>query len=269
MLKTMTKMKVGVFTAIAVIIVGALTTWFLKRSREEHVYVPPAPIEVTDELVKKIIPGLIPAGHEKDKVKILVEDLDGNGTKDIVLSSAVPPDPELGITEAKITIVEPTDTNGNYKLVAEYPFVERRDSMPYATNALDFDADGRKELLVRTGFGGAYTNESALFKINWDSKTLTWTKAGFPDGSKELLGLLQGASVKNYADFALVDLDSDRTLEIVVKGASLVDEAGNSLDPKNWEWNILIYKWNGEFFAYKPDLTKANVDKFKNFTPGE
>ncbi len=222
----------------------------------------PKKIEITEELVNKIIDKILPENYAKETACFFIDDLNGDGISEIIIGVA----PNLPANEAYLTIVEPLDEIGNYKKIVEFNFNEKEGISFRSTpciqdqkDVLDIDGDGKKEFVLDLGIGGANNEAFGIFKIDWEKNKIEWLKIKEKNGQIENSFFLKGGSVMHQEDFELKDLDGDGILEIIEKEGEYI--GGEWQNKENWNWQISVYKWDGEIFEYNQELSDKFLEK--------
>lgn len=217
-------------------------------------------IEVTQDVAGKVIERLI-GNYDPNRMNYFVNDLDGDEQGDMIITT-YPDNPTL-------YIVTPTDKTGAYKSIAKLELSQNAEYRPdrpslvrSEANILDIDGDGKKEIVMDTGTGGAYTTASGIFKVDWKAGTVEWLKVKKANGNIINTAFFQGASVMHKLGFSISDIDGDNVPEVVEVNGDYVGPNGESIDTdkeldnkKNWKWQSNVYKWDGTLFSYSKDLS--------------
>ncbi|KPJ57419.1 hypothetical protein AMJ49_00570 [Parcubacteria bacterium DG_74_2] len=267
MRKQRTNWKYIFIVAILAFIVGGVSYWQCKFWPKEEVLVSeiekPKKIEVTEELVNKIIDKIVPKNYDRETICSFIDDLDNDEFSEIILVfTPTPP-----TSEAYFTIVVPTNETGNYKKIADFTFGKeditffRSTPCVYDTkDLLDIDNDGKKEIILDLGTGGASNEAFGVFKINWNLNKIDWLKLKRKDQIVENTYFLRGGSIMHQEIFEVKDLNSDGVMEIIEKTGEYI---GTFEDPEDWKkeeswkWQITVYKWNGSIFDYNEELSTS------------
>lgn len=260
MKKRKSNWKYVLILVVFIFFVAVFSFWQLKilpREKKELLtqeIKKPEKIEITEELVNKIINKIIPENFDRETACYFIYDFNNDGNSEILIG-ITPPQPALN---AYLAIVIPTDNIGNYKKLADFSFREEISfrSTPCVQNSkdvLDIDADGKKELVLDLGTGGASSEAFGIFKIEWEKSKIEWLKIKRKDGQIETSFFLKGGSVMHQEDFELKDLDSDGKLEIIEREGEYI--GGDWENKESWKWQISVYKFDGQIFNYDEKLS--------------
>ena len=221
----------------------------------------PKKFGITEELVRKIIDKILPENYDRKTACFFIDDLNGDGVFEIIIGIT----PNLPANEAYLAILEPKDEIGNYKKIADFKFSEREKISFRETpcirevkDLLDIDGDGKKEMILSLGTGGATNEAFGIFKIDWDLKKIKWLKIRTKQGNLENSFFLKGGGIFHQEVFYLKDIDGDEILEVVEKFGQCEKECQKE---KNWQWQISVYKWNGKIFEYSQKLSEKLLEK--------
>lgn len=294
-----TNWKFLLIVIILAIIVGGGALWCsLKRERP---YQPlqikkPEKIEVTEELANKIIDkiALDTKKYDREKAKFFINNLNNDKTPEIIVCLATPASLtwEAGEIEAYMTVVIPTDKNGDYKTIGDFVFNKERGTpflgRPCVAGVdesgkiygygediygdrggfVDIDGDGKKEMIVNLGLLGASGSAYTIFKIDWDLHKINRIKARNKEESIEDYLFFEAFALMHRAGFHLEDLDNDKTMEIVEIYDSLVESKNEAnLIEKNaageelyWKREYVVYKWDGSILTYNEELSNLLLE---------
>lgn len=262
MKKRKTNWKYVLIVAIFAFFVAVFSFWQSKFWSEEKEIIPilkikkTKKVEPTSELVDKIIDKIIPKNFNKKTTCFFVEDLNNDDISEIILGIT----PTQPTYQAYLAIVIPTDETGNYKKLADFSFDKENISFRSTPciqgekDILDIDGDGKKELVLDLGTGGASNEAFGIFKIVWEENKIDWLKIKKKDDQIENSFFLKGGSVMHQEDFELKDLDFDGKLEIVEREGEYI--GGDWESKESWKWQISVYKWDGSIFKYDKNLSE-------------
>jgi len=275
-----TNWKYIIIVVILAVIVGVVALWC--STRQELSYQPPEirkpeKIEITEELANKVIDKIVldQKKYDRETVKFFINDLNNDKTSEIIVCLASSPGWEA--EEAYVTVVTPTDKNGNYKNIGDFIFSFNKEEKVYfrdtpfldtpcvddTKNLVDIDGDGKKEMILNLGLLGVSGYAYTIFKIDWDLHKIDRIKARNKEGSIEDYYFVNAAALMHRAGFYLEGLDNDKTMEIVeiydtrvesASEANLVEEGNNY-----WKREYVVYKWNGSIFNYNEKLSNRFV----------
>jgi len=260
MKKRKTNWKYVLIVAIFAFFVAIFSLWQSKfwPEREEVISISKSQnskkIEITEELVEKIIDRIVPENFDRKTACFFSDDLNNDGISEIIIG-ITPPQPTY---QAYLAVVIPTDETGNYKKLADFSFDEENISfrstpcLQDEKDILDIEGDGKKEFILDLGTGGASNEAFGIFKIGWEQNEVEWLKIKRKDGQIKNSFFLKGGSVMHQEDFELKDLNGDGKLELVEKEGEYI--GGEWESKESWEWQISIYKWDGQFFNYNEEF---------------
>ena len=229
-------------------------------------------LEITQELIDKIINNILPENYDRESVVSFIQDLNSDELEELIISatSIVPPQ-ELP-HQAYIIVVTPLDKTGNFKKVAEFYFGEEERIVFRSTprvsllinnsGILDIDGDGKKEIVLGLGTGGASNEAYGIFKIDWILGEINWLKIKTEDGTVENTYFLEGGSVMHQESFYFEDIDNDGVLEMIEKAALYLDGLGEPEDlekGENLNWQVWVYKWDGLIFTYNKEMSELET----------
>ena len=217
-------------------------------------------------IVLDIIKEVIPQNYNLDTSRAFERDLNNDGLSELIIAARPTRITEISY-EAYLAVVTLLDREGNYKKIGDFYFTEKdgiafRDS-PGLDSLEDIDNDGKKEIILDLGTGGASNEAYGIFKIDWDLNKINWLKIQ-KDGEIKNTFFLRGGSVMHQEDFELKDLDKDGLIEIIEEKGQYIGSSGEEkdwLEEKNWKWQNSVYKWNGSIFLYNTELSNL----FKNW----
>ncbi|MFQ6049741.1 MAG: hypothetical protein ACE5J0_01730 [Candidatus Paceibacterales bacterium] len=239
----------------------------------------PGEIEITGAIVDKIVGSILPENFDKENAEFFIEDFNKDGLQEIIISATPVVAQGESPREAYIVVVTPTDEAGSYEKIADFSFGEEENiwfrGVPNINGSdyvLDIDRDGKKEIVLDLGTGGASNEAYGIFKIDWDLNKINWLKVRREDGSVENTFFLQGGSVMHQEFFQLKDINNDGALEIIEKMSQYIGDSGKPEDwqkEENWKWQIWVYKWDGSIFIYDKELSDlenetANWKTYRN-----
>ena len=256
---------------IAVIIGGGF--WFYQQwpkngtkedldANDQLVTQEPEKFEITEELARQMVVQVIPNKYSKDTAEFFIGDLNGDALAEVIVT-ALPEiqQEEEGAAEAYLAVVTPTDTKGHYTKIADFFFGKAHyllfRSTPrvldYPIDIIDIDLDGKKEIVLDLGSGGASNEAFGIFRLDWDSGKIIWLQVQRVGGEIENSYFLKGGSIMHQETFELGDIDKDGKVEIVEKEGVYIGTGSEPDDwqkDENWQWETYTYKWNGNIFIY-------------------
>ncbi len=274
-------LSIGIILILAVL-VGGFTIWQFSDIQEDlPLVIEMKPkeglkkIEITQELINKIINNILPENYDRESVVSFIQDLNRDELKELIISATSIVSPQELPHKAYIVVVTPLDKTGNFKKVAEFYFGEeerivfrstpRVSLLAHNSGTLDIDGDGKKEIILALGTGGASNEAYGIFQIDWILGKINWLKIRAEDGTVENTYFLAGGSVMHQESFYFEDIDNDGVLEMIEKSGSYIGGLGEVEDWEKGEslnWQIWVYKWDGSIFAYNKELsgleTKTN-----------
>lgn len=229
-------------------------------------------LEITQELINKIINNILPENYDRESVVSFIQDLNSDGLEELIISATSIVSPQELPHQAYIIVVTPFDKTGNFKKVAEFYFGEEEGIIFRSTprvsflinnsGILDIDGDGKKEIILGLGTGGASNEAYGIFKIDWVLGEINWLKIRAEDGTVENTYFLEGGSVMHQESFYFKDIDQDGILEMVEKAVLYLNGLG---EPEDWEkgenlnWQIWVYKWDGLIFNYNKEMSELEA----------
>ena len=229
-------------------------------------------LEITQELINKIISNILPENYDRESVVSFIQDLNSDELEEIIITATLIVAPQELPHEAYITVVTPLDKTGNFKKVAEFYFGEKEGIIFRSTprvsllinnpGILDIDGDGKKEIILALGTGGASNEAFGIFKIDWILGEINWLKIRAGDGIVENTYFLEGGSVMHQESFYFKDINQDGVLEMVEKAVLYLEGLG---EPEDWEkgenlnWQVWVYKWDGLIFDYNKEMSELEA----------
>jgi hypothetical protein len=247
----------------------------LKKASKESETAIPKNVEVTNELVNKIIDKVVPTEYDRKSACFRIDDLDGDNTNEIFIGALKTTPETYGAYEAYWVIVRPIDDRGNYEKLAEITLNKESNFVTsfwgkkeniivggWETNIfckdgnfIDIDKDGKKEI-ISVVYTGADYGALGIFKIDWNLGKIDWVKIKKKDGSLEHAYFAYGGGAMYPIIFATKDFDSDGIDE-------LIDERVDCSETRIGEsckFKISVYKWDGSVFTYNDKLSKILED---------
>jgi len=271
-----TNWKFLLITIVLAIIVGVGALWC--STKKEQPYQPPQikkpeKIELTEELANKIIDKIVldTKKYDRERAEFLINDLNNDETSEIIVCLATPSslswEKPTGEVEAYVSVVAPTDKNGNYKTIGDFIF-NREEDTPFlgspcvddVKNLIDIDGDGKKEIIVNLGLLGVSGYAYTILKIDWDLHKLNRIEVRNEEGTIEDYYFVNAATLMHRSGFYWEDLDSDGLTEIVEiydsrveseNEANLVEEERDNY----WKREYVVYKWDGSILNYNKELS--------------
>ena len=229
-------------------------------------------LEITQELINKIISNILPENYDRESVVSFIQDLNSDELEEIIITATLIVAPQELPHEAYITVVTPLDKTGNFKKVAGFYFGEKEGIIFRSTprvsllinnpGILDIDGDGKKEIILALGTGGASNEAFGIFKIDWILGEINWLKIRAGDGTVENTYFLEGGSVMHQESFYFKDINQDGVLEMVEKAVLYLEGLG---EPEDWEkgenlnWQVWVYKWDGLIFDYNKEMSELEA----------
>ena len=284
---------------LAIIVGGGILSW-IKMQEVSPVELleikKPEKIEVTEELANRILDKITldTKKYDRERAKFFINDLNNDKTPEIIVCLATPASLtwEAGEIEAYMTVVIPTDKNGNYKTIGDFifnkekgtPFLGRpcvagvdesgeiygygEDIYGDRGGFVDIDGDGKKEMIVNLGLLGASGSAYTIFKIDWDLHKLNRIKVRDKEGNVEDHYFVEAFALMHRAGFHLEDVDNDKTIEIVEVYDSYVEsKSETNLVEKNiageelyWKREYAVYKWDGSILNYNKELSNLLLE---------
>lgn len=220
-----------------------------------------------EKLISNIADKFIPENYDKINFSSFVTDLDKDGSKEIILG-ALPKEIKDNNDKFKAYLTVISYKENSYKEVANFIFNEETEvgfrgtpGIISKNDIVDIDNDGKKEMVLYLGSGGASNEAYGIFKIDWEAGKINWLK--FQDKDK-IIGYTWfaiGGTVMYGEDFELRDIDggNDFVLDIIEKHGENMNPMG---DTEDFQWTNTVYKWDGSMFVfereYKDKGTAAN-----------
>jgi hypothetical protein len=232
-------------------------------------------LEITQELIDKIINNVLPENYDRESVVSFIQDLNSDELEELIISATSIVSPQELPHQAYIIVVTPFDKTGNFKKVAEFYFGEEEGIIFRSTprisllinnsGILDIDGDGKKEIILSLGTGGSSNEAYGIFKIYWILGEINWLKMRAEDGIIKNTYFLEGGSVRHQESFYFKDIDNDGALEMIEKAGFYLEGVG---EPEGWEkeegwnWQIWVYKWDSFIFDYNKEMSEieAKID---------
>jgi hypothetical protein len=240
----------------------------LKKTLKESETAIPKNVEVTNELVNKIIDKVVPTDYDRKSACFRIDDLDGDNTNEIFIG-ALKTIPEAYLAhEAYWVIVRPVDDRGNYEKLAEITLNKESNFVTsfwgkkeniivggWGTNIfckddnfIDIDKDGKKEIISPIFIGADYV-ALGIFKIDWNLGKIDWVKIRKKDGSLEPAYFAYGGGTANPMIFSTKDFDSDGVEELVSEFIECSIESCDLME-------VAVYKWDGSVFNYSKEFSE-------------
>lgn len=272
-------LAIGIILVLA-FLVGGFTVWQFSDIQEDLpsvIKISPKKesekIEITQELINKVVNNILPENYDRESVVSFIQDLNSDELEELIISAtSIAPSQKLP-HEAYIIVVTPLDKTGNFKKVAEFYFGEeegiifrstpRVNTLVNNSGILDIDGDGKKEIVLGLGTGGASNEAYGIFKIDWILGEINWLKIRAEDGTVENTYFLEGGSVMHQESFYFKDIDQDGVLEMVEKATFYLDGLGELEDWEKGEdlnWQVWVYKWNGLIFDYNKEMSELETE---------
>ena len=270
-----TPIAIGTILILAILAGGIIFWQSLKTKEDLPLAIEMKPkeelkkLEITQELINKIINNILPENYDRESVVSFIQDLNSDELEELIISATSIVSPQELPHEAYIIVVTPLDKTGNFKKIAEFYFGEeerivfrstpRVNTLINNSGTLDIDGDGEKEIILGLGTGGASNEAYGIFQIDWILGEINWLKIKAEDGSVENTYFLTGGSVMHQESFYFEDIDQDGLLEMIEKSARYLGGSGEPEDwekEEGWEWQIWVYKWDGLIFSYNKELSE-------------
>jgi len=217
-------------------------------------------IEITEELINKIIDKILPENFDRKTACYFLSDLNKDGISEIIVGFIKNPPTQ----NAYLAIVTPIDEN--FEKLADFNFGQKEDitfsSSPCLRDKkdiLDVNGDGKEEMVLDLGAGGASNEAFGIFEIDLQAGKIEWLKIKEKDGEIKNSFFLKGGSVMHQEDFELKDLDGDGKMEIIEKEGEYL--GGDWEKKESWKWQISVYKWDGKIFKYNEKLSEEVLEK--------
>lgn len=273
-----TPIAIGMILILAILAGGVVFWQSLKIEEDLPLAIEMKPkeelkkLEITQELINKVVNKVLPENYDRESVISFIQDLNSDELEELIISatSIVPPQ-ELP-RQAYIIVVTPLDKTGNFNKIAEFYFGEEEIIVFRSTprvnifinnsGTLDIDGDGEKEIILFLGTGGASNEAYGVFKIDWVLGEINWLKIKAEDGTVENTYFLEGGSVMHQESFYFEDINQDGVLEMIEKTGSYIGGSGELEDwekGESWNWQIWVYKWDGLIFAYNKELSELET----------
>ena len=229
-------------------------------------------LEITQELINKVVNNILPENYDRESVVSFIQDLNSDELEELIISATSIVSPQELPHEAYIVVVTPLDKIGNFNKIAEFYFGEeerivfrstpRVNTLVNISGTLDIDGDGKKEIILALGTGGASNEAYGIFKIDWILGEMNWLKIKAEDGTVENTYFLEGGSVMHQESFYFEDIDNDGLLEMIEKARFYLEGTGEPEDwerEESWNWQVWVYKWDGLIFSYNEELSELEA----------
>jgi len=271
-------LAIGIILVLA-ILVGGFTIWQFSDIQEDLPSVikispkeEPEKVEITQELINKVVNNILPENYDRESVVSFTEDLNNDELAEVTITATSIVSPQELPHEAYIIVVTPLDKTGNFNKIAEFYFGEEERIVFRSTprvntlidnpGTLDIDGDGKKEIILALGTGGVSNEAYGIFKIDWVLGEINWLKIKAEDGTVENTYFLEGGSVMHQESFYFEDVDNDGVLETIEKASRYLGGSGELEDwgeEESWNWQIWVYRWDGLIFAYNKELSELET----------
>lgn len=226
-------------------------------------------LEITQELINKIINNILPVNYDRESVVSFIQDLNSDELEELIISATSIVAPQELPHKAYIIVVTPLDKTGNFNKIAEFYFGEeerivfrstpRVNTFINNSGTLDIDGDGEKEIILGLGTGGASNEAYGIFKIDWILGEINWLKIKAEDGTVENTYFLAGGSVMHQESFYFEDIDQDGVLEMIEKASRYLGEFEDWEKGESLNWQVWVYKWDGLIFSYNKELSELET----------
>lgn len=273
-----TSIAIGTILILALLAGGVIFWQSLKIEEDLPLVIEMKPKEelkklgITQELINKVVNNILPENYDRESVVSFIQDLNSDELEELIISATSIISPQELPHQAYIIVVTPLDKTGNFKKIAEFYFGEEERIVFRSTprvsllinnsGILDIDGDGKKEIILSLGTGGASSEAYGIFKIDWILGEINWLKIKAEDGTVENTYFLEGGSVMHQESFYFEDIDNDGVLEMIEKAGLYLEGAGEPEDwekEESWNWQIWVYKWDGLIFSYNEELSELKT----------
>ena len=273
-----TPIAIGIILILAILAGGIIFWQSLKIKEDLSLAIEMKPkeglknLEITQELINKVINKVLPENYDRGTAVSFIQDLNSDELEELIISAISIASPQELPYKAYIVVVTPLNKTGNFKKVAEFYFGEeerivfrstpRVNTLINNSGTLDIDGDGEKEIILALGTGGASNEAYGIFKIDWILGEINWLKIKSEDGTVENTYFLEGGSVMHQESFYFEDVDQDGVLEMIEKASRYLGDSGEFEDWEKGEslnWQIWVYKWDGLIFVYDEELSKMET----------
>ena len=210
---------------------------------------------------------LLPEGFSKDKKEEVIEDLNGDGFKEIILTSVN--DNNVGY------LVVATIKNNKFEKVGEFRYEESYRGVLSVIKFEDIDNDGEKEIFLSLATGGASTSAEGILDVDFDNKKVDWVAMKDNSGENQKALFYVGAAVTHHHIYKIKDINQDSNKEIVTIDSWFEQEEPTDLEEWDFvylinsnpgeEWRrceIRVFEWDGNYFSYSGELINR-IDKLE------
>lgn len=244
-------MKNVLIIFLILIIAGGIWFYFNKSNQEENGTKTPQPSPLSQE--RKFPGGFSSKGFKEKEL-----DLDGDGKKELLLTSLNASGPQAVLTDSA-DFSKAFSNIFNFSTAGfseEFSF--KAEEAPEVYQVTDLNANGKKELIFDLENYGAYTSTYGV--VIFLNKKFEWLMVEEENGSSHPAIFQDGASVRNAEVFKVLE---DKKALVQVSGVG--DNDGS------WTWDVKAFSWNGEKYVFNAALSaeilKEQPKRFEDAKP--
>jgi hypothetical protein len=203
---------------------------------------------------------LIPLGFSEEKKEELFEDINGDGKKEILVTSVN--DENVGFL-----VVAIINENNKFEKIGEFRYEGAYRGPLSVMEVKDINNNGKKEIILSLASGGVSTSAYGILSVDFYNKKIDWMKIRGRLGEEKEALFYVGSALTHYHSYKIEDLDNDNQEEIITINSWLEKEKPAELEEWEvllseedafgdtwWRCEIAIYKWNGDKFSYNQAL---------------
>jgi hypothetical protein len=207
----------------------------------------------------------LPEGFSDDLKKEFIEDVNGDGRDDLILTST-----NNNNTGCLVVAIFKDDS---FEKIGEFMYEEAYRGVLSVIDLEDIDRDGEKEIFLSLASGGASTEAEGILDIDFLNKEINWVMKKDESGEISKSLFYKGAAVTHHHLYEIKDIDKDNNKEIMTVDSWFEQEEPSDLE--DWEFSYLvnlnpskewrkcglkIFEWDGEFFSYSKELV-SQIEK--------
>ena len=213
---------------------------------------------VTEAMATSIIRNALDDRFDEKTATYTVANLDGHNGPELIIGAA-------GSNIATILVVSVSEPTGAYEHMGATTYQEFLRDVPEVRDLQDITGDGRDELFISLGYGGASSDVHGFLQADPQEKKLAWIQLRDPNNQMRDAIFLMGGSVTHTETVQVLDINGDGKKEI----AELFSQIGKPYDQENSSpskqagelWCIArVYQWNGSSFDFNRALSEQFLE---------
>lgn len=214
--------------------------------------------QVSEQLARSVIHNTLDERFDKQTATYNVANLDGQDGPELIIGAA-------GNNIATILITSILDSTGTSERLGNVDYQEVLRGVPEVRDLQDITGDGKDELFVSLGYGGASNDAYGFLQADMQGKKLEWIQLRDPDNQIRDAIFLMGGTVTHAETVQIIDVNSDGKKEIVELFSQIWEfENGKDTVPSKQAGEVWclarVYQWNGSLFTFNRALSEQFLE---------